>query len=80
MLDFAIQYGLNNKKLLQSIVLSWSFTSYRLANMIINELPKVIDQFYADNVIIIGDLLSVFVNDPRGQIKEGEYFISILLE
>jgi len=43
--------------------------------MIINELPKVIDQFYPDNVIIIGDLLSLFVNEPQGQIKEGEYFI-----
>jgi len=66
---------LNDKKLLQSILVSRFFTSYQLANMIINELPKVIDQFYPDNVIIIGDLLSLFVNEPQGQIKEGEYFI-----
>ena len=67
---------MNDKKLLQSIVVSRFFTSYQLTNMIINELPKVIDQFYADNIIIIiVDLLSVFVNDLQGQIKEGEYFI-----
>jgi hypothetical protein len=47
--------------------------------MIINELPKVIDQFYPDNVIIIGDLLSVFVNGPQGQFKEGEYFIIYMI-
>jgi energy-converting hydrogenase Eha subunit E len=73
--NFARQYGLNIKKVLQSIVVSRSFTIYQLANMIINELPKVIEQFSGAKVIIIGELLSMFVNDPQVQIKEAELLI-----
>ena len=73
--NFARQYGLNIKKVLQSIVVSRSFTIYQLANMIINELPKVIEQFSGAKVIIIGELLSMFVNDPQVQIKEAESLI-----
>ena len=73
--NFARQYGLNIKKVLQSIVVSRSFTIYQLANMIINELPKVIEQFAETRVIIISDLLSMFVNDPQVQIKEAESLI-----
>ena len=61
--NFARQYGLNIKKVLQSIVVSRSFTIYQLANMIINELPKVIEQFAETRVIIISDLLSMFINE-----------------
>jgi hypothetical protein len=73
--NFARQYGLNIKKVLQSIVVSRSFTIYQLANMIINELPKVIEQFAETRVIIISDLLSMFVNEPQIQIKEAESLI-----
>ena len=61
-----------NIKKVQSIVVNRSFTIYQLANII---KPKIIEQFSADKLIIIGDLLSVFVNDPQGQIKEGECLI-----
>ena len=73
--NFARQYGLNIKKVLQSIVVSRSFTIYQLANTIINELPNVIEQFSGAKVIIIGELLSMFVNDPQVQIKEAESLI-----
>lgn len=73
--NFARQYGLNIKKVLQSIVVSRSFTIYQLANTIINELPKVIEQFAETRVIIISDLLSMFVNEPQIQIKEAESLI-----
>jgi Rad51 protein len=73
--NFARQYGLNIKKVLQSIVVSRSFTIYQLANTIINELPKVIEQFSGAKVIIISELLSMFVNDPQVQIKEAESLI-----
>ena len=73
--NFARQYGLNIKKALQSIVISRSFTIYQLANIIINELPKVIEQFDGTKVIIISDLLYMFVNDPQVQIKEAESLI-----
>ena len=60
---------------LQSIVVSRSFTIYQLANIIINELPKLILQLSdadadAKVIIVIGDLLATFVNDPQIQNKE----------
>jgi Rad51 len=73
--NFARQYGLNIKKVLQSIVVSRSFTIYQLSNTIINELPNVIEQFSGAKVIIISELLSMFVNDPQVQIKEAESLI-----
>ena len=73
--NFARQYGLDIKKVLQSIVVSRSFTIYQLSNTIINELPGVIEQFSSAKVIIIGELLSMFVNDPQVQIKEAESLI-----
>ena len=73
--NFARQYGLDIKKVLQSIVVSRSFTIYQLSNIIINELPGVIEQFSSAKVIIIGELLSMFVNDPLVQIKEAESLI-----
>jgi hypothetical protein len=73
--NFARQYGLDIKKVLQSIVVSRSFTIYQLSNTIINELPNVIEQFSSAKVIIIGELLSMFVNDPLVQIKEAESLI-----
>ena len=73
--NFARQYGLDIKKILQSIVVSRSFTIYQLSNTIINELPGVIEQFSSAKVIIIGELLSMFVNDPLVQIKEAESLI-----
>jgi hypothetical protein len=73
---FARQYGLNIKKALQSIVVSRSFTIYQLANTIINELPKVIEQISGVKItIIISELLSMFVNDMQVQIKEAESLI-----
>jgi len=73
--NFARQYGLNIKKVLQSIVVSRSFTIYQLSNTIINELPNVIEQFSGAKVIIISELLSMFVNDPQVQIREAESLI-----
>jgi hypothetical protein len=73
--NFARQYGLNIKKTLQSIVVNRSFTIYQLANIIINELPKVIEQLSGTKVIVIGNLLSLFVNDPQVQIKGAKSLI-----
>jgi hypothetical protein len=73
--NFARQYGLNIKKTLHSIVVSRSFTMYQLANTIINDLPKVLEQFSGAKIIVIGNLLSLFVNDPQVEIKEAKSLI-----
>jgi hypothetical protein len=42
--DFALQYGLEVKKMLQNIVVSRVFTIHQLAHLIIFELLKIIEQ------------------------------------
>ena len=57
--------------MLQSIIFVRSFTIHQLTNAIINELPKLIQQFSDTKVIIvISDLLSMFVNDPKFKLKK----------
>ena len=64
--DFARQYGLEVKKVLQSIVVSRVFTIYQLAHLIIFELPKIIEQFSSTSkIIVIYGLLHLFVSDPH---------------
>jgi hypothetical protein len=65
-IDFARQYGLEVKKVLQSIVVSRIFTIYQLAHLIIFELPKIIEQFSSRNkIIVIYGLLHLFVYDSH---------------
>lgn len=73
--DFALQYGLDIKKVLQSIITSRPFTVYQLANTIIYELPKIIHKFNETKVIVISNLTAMFVNDPQIQIKEAKCLI-----
>ena len=76
--NFARQYGLDIKKVLQSIVVSRAFTIYQLADLIIYELPRVIQQLEA-KVILISDLLNMFVYDPQIKIEEGERMIKEII-
>jgi hypothetical protein len=77
--NFARQYGLDIKKVLQSIVISRAFTIYQLADLIIYELPRVIQQLEA-KVILILDLLNMFVCDPQIKIEEGERMIKEIID
>ena len=65
--DFARQYGLEVKKVLQNTVVSRVFTIYQLAHLIIYELPKIIEQFSSTSIItiVIYGLLHLFVSDPH---------------
>jgi hypothetical protein len=76
--NFARQYGLDIKKVLQSIVISRAFTIYQFADLIIYELPRVIQQLEA-KVILISDLLNMFVCDPQIKIEEGERMIKEII-
>jgi hypothetical protein len=76
--NFARQYGLDIKKVLQSIVVSRAFTIYQLADLVIYELPRVIQQLEA-KVILISDLLNMFVYDPQIKIEEGERMIKEII-
>jgi len=64
--DFARQYGLEVKKVLQNIVVSRVFTIYQLADLVIHELPKIIQELLPRNkLIVVYDLLRLFVFDPH---------------
>ena len=64
--DFARQYGLEVKKVLQNMVGSRVFTIYQLADLIIHELPKIIKQLSPRNkLIVVYGLLHLFEFDPH---------------
>jgi hypothetical protein len=67
---------LDIKKILQSIIVSRPFTIYQLAQLIIYELPNVI-QKSNDNVkiLIIPDLLNMFLKDPQVKAKEASVIL-----
>jgi Rad51 protein len=77
-MNFARQYGLDTKKVLQSIIASRSFNLYQLANTIMYKLPKVIQQ-YNPKIIVISDLLDMFLRDPQILIEEAEYIIKEII-
>lgn len=70
----ARQHDLDIKKILQRIIVSRAFTVYQLADLIINELPKVIKQFDTC-LVVISDLLHMFTHDPNIDCKEAIYLI-----
>ena len=67
--DFARQYGLEVKKVLQSIVVSRVFTIHQLAHLVVYELPKIIEQLSSDKknnfIIVVYGLLDMFMSDPH---------------
>jgi hypothetical protein len=78
--SFARQYGLDIKNVLRSIIVSRAFTIYQLANLIINELPKVTRQFDDDvKLIVIAGLLGMFVNNPQIETEEAEFMIEEII-
>ena len=76
--NFARQYGLDIKKVLQNIIITRVFTIYQLANLIIYELPNAIQKLEA-KVIVISDLLNMFIRDPQIEIEEGEWLIKEII-
>src|SRR5919109_4949765 len=66
--DFARQYGLEVKKVLQSVIVSRVFTIYQLAHLIIYELPKIIEQLSSKKnniIVVVYDLLAMFMSDSH---------------
>jgi hypothetical protein len=78
LVDFSRQYGLEVMNVLQGIVVSRVFTIYQLADLIIHELPKIIEELSPrNNLIVVYGLLHLFVFDPpidkadaKGLLKE----------
>jgi hypothetical protein len=66
LVDFARQYGLEVKNAIQNMVVSRVFTIYQLADLIIHELPKIIQELLPRNkLIVVYGILRLFVFDPH---------------
>lgn len=76
--NFARQYGLDIKKVLDGIIVSRAFTIYQLAELVVNELPKAIKKFGTRTVVVSG-LLTMFLQDPAVDQMETKYLLRVIL-
>ena len=70
-IDYAIQYRMNVNSVLERIIITRSFTAHQLANTIICKLPKMI-QKYRSNIVIITDL---FATDEQLHLSERKWLL-----
>ena len=75
--NFAGQYYRRDviSRVLNSIIITRVFIIYQLANILINELPRVI-QHYDAKMIVVSDLLNMFVRDPQIEANKATYLIN----
>ncbi len=78
-IDFAQQYGLEVKKILNGIISCRTFTLYQLANFLAFELENEI-KLYDVKLVIITNLLHYFTNDPYLDTKEMERILSKMIK
>jgi Rad51 len=74
--DYAIQYGRNVNSVLERIIITRSFTAHQLANTILCKLPKMI-QKYRSNIVIITDL---FATDEQLHFSERKWLLGHMLK
>jgi hypothetical protein len=72
--NFARQYGLDIKKVLQNIIVSRPFTVDQLDDLVANELQKVILRSDA-RMVVISNLLRMFLEEPHHKQREAERLI-----
>lgn len=76
--NLAHQYGLDIKNILRRIVVSRPFTIYQLAELAVNELPKVMKRFDG-KTIIVSDILHLFLNDPQVKFVEAKNILKPIM-
>jgi hypothetical protein len=75
--NFARQYYRGDvvSRVLNNTIITRCFTIYQLADVVINQMPNVIQQYDA-NVVVVSDLLDTFVHDPQIEVNEARYLIN----
>src|SRR5918912_564313 len=75
--NFARQYYRRDviSRVLNNTIVTRPFTVYQLADIVINQLPNVIQQYYA-KMVVVSDLLDMFVRDPNIEVNEARYLIN----
>jgi len=67
--SYAKLYGIAPRKALRRVVTSRAFTMYQMANLVVNELGKVVDE-YGAKVVVLSDVLGL-LNEESG-LREDE--------
>ena len=74
--DYVIQYSMNVNSSLERIIVARSFTAHQLANTIICNLTKMIQQ-YKSNIVIITNL---FATDEQTHISERRWLLQHMVK
>jgi hypothetical protein len=77
--SFARQFGLEIQQVLGGIVVSRAFTIHQLAALVVQELPKAMQEFNS-RIVVISNLLRMFMEDPQVSQKETRYLIDEIME
>jgi hypothetical protein len=72
--NYARQYGIDTKSVLQQILVTRAFTVHQLTDLIITDIPKII-QHYNSKMVIISNFLKIFLREPKLVINVAEYLI-----
>jgi len=67
--SFAKLYGVSPRRALRRVVTSRAFTMYQMANLVVKELAKVVDE-YGAKVVVLSDILGM-LNEEAG-LREDE--------
>jgi hypothetical protein len=80
-INFARQYYRHDviSRVLNNTVITRLFTVYQLADIVINQLPNVI-QLYDAKMVVVSDLLDMFIRDPQVEANEARYLINEIIK
>jgi hypothetical protein len=75
--NFARQYYRRDvvSRILNNTIVTRPFTVYQLEDIVINQLPNVIQQYDA-KMVVVSDLLNMFVRDPQIGANEARHLIN----
>jgi hypothetical protein len=78
--NFARQYCRRDviDRVLGHTIITRPFTVYQLADIVVNQLPNVIEQYDA-KMAVISDLLDMFIRDPQIEVDEARYLINEII-
>jgi hypothetical protein len=64
--NFARQYYRRDviNRVLNNTIVTRPFTVYQLTDIVVNQLPQIIQQYDA-KMVVVSDLLDMFVRDPQ---------------
>src|ERR671933_822086 len=78
--NFARQYYSRDviSRVLGNTIVTRPFTVYQLTDIIINQLPQIIQQYDA-KMVVVSNLLDMFVRDPQIEVNEATYLINQII-